>query len=150
MAKTSDVLVAANGRPQAQQVVSDHDAERLAKAYLEGFNKRDLDTWTAIFDPNVTYRPSRAVSRGAMYTGHDGLRRFLQLLEEEIGYGGRLREVRRIGPDQFAILADAKIGEELLSPISILMRVRDGLIVDMTACLGEDHTLEALGLIPPP
>ena len=47
----------------------------LARRALEAFNAHDTETWIAYLDPSVEYHSAITVPGGAVYHGHDGVRR---------------------------------------------------------------------------
>jgi hypothetical protein len=56
-------------------------------------------------------------------------------------------DVRQLGPDGLAILGEIRDQGEVLSPWGVLVRVRNGLIVESRSYLSDKELLDALGLI---
>jgi ketosteroid isomerase-like protein len=50
----------------------------LGKRAYEAFNRRDLDGFLALMDPDVEALPRTLGIEGGAYTGHDGMRRWAE------------------------------------------------------------------------
>jgi hypothetical protein len=61
--------------------MSDGNVE-LTRRFVAAFNARDIQTMIVCFDPSIEYRSAFAAVGGAVYYGHDGLRRWHRDLEE--------------------------------------------------------------------
>ena len=61
-----------------------------------------------------------------------------------------VHEVRQLEPDRLAILGELRDQGELLSPWGVLVRVRNGLIVESRSYLSDNDLLESLSLIGEP
>jgi ketosteroid isomerase-like protein len=55
----------------------------VAKAVLEGFAARDQDRLLALFTPDAEFRTRVTVLDGPDFRGHDGVRAWLQAVEEQ-------------------------------------------------------------------
>ena len=134
---------------RTEDLVPDATINLIAAAYHEAFNARDRDAWCRLFHPSVEFRPTLLIGSRSVYSGFDGVAHYLDDLHSKgVDHQGRIREVRRIGPDQFVILTDVLRAGETPAPGAIMMRVRGGLIVEVSAYLGDAKTLEAFALIP--
>jgi two-component system response regulator len=136
-------------QPSEDQVVTDAAIYQIAAAYHEAFNARDRDAWCRLFHPAVEFQPTLLIGSRSVYRGLDGVAHYLDDLHSKgVDHQGRVREVRRIGADQFVILTDVLRTGETASPGAIMIRLRGGLIVEVSAYLGDAKTLEAFALIP--
>lgn len=117
------------GRPRAEQNVELH------RQSVEAFNARDVDAFVAFCDPQIELHSSVTVPGGAVYQGHEGVRRWHRDLEE--GWGDDLR----IEPETYFELGEHTItfhvlhgrglqsGADVAKPAAHLCRWRDGRIV---------------------
>lgn len=126
-------------------------AEELARRFIDGFNRRDADALVALCHSQVEFLPTILVGQRAVYHGHDGLRRWV----EDLRAGGaahevRVRKVRVLAPDRFAVLTEVLLDGELLSPSAMIGKLEDGLIVHAKAYLSDERTLIRVGVLPPP
>jgi ketosteroid isomerase-like protein len=62
--------------------VSPQDLEIVRRSF-EAFNRRDVDGLVALCDPDCEWLPFRAQLEGMLYRGHEGVRRFLDDMEED-------------------------------------------------------------------
>jgi hypothetical protein len=126
-------------------------AEELGRRFIDGFNRRDADALVALCHPRLEFIPTILVGQRAVYHGHDGLRRWVEDLRESgAAHQVRVRRVRVLAPDRFAVLTEVLLDGELLSPSAMVAGVEDGLIVHVKAYLSDEHTLVRVGVLPPP
>jgi hypothetical protein len=59
-------------------------------------------------------------------------------------------EIRQLVPDRMAIRGEIRDQGELLSPWGVLVRVRNGLIIESRSYLSEKELLDELGLLESP
>jgi ketosteroid isomerase-like protein len=52
---------------------------------MEAFDARDIEAIVALCDPNIEYHTTFAAADGAVYHGHDGMRRWHRDLQETWG-----------------------------------------------------------------
>lgn len=64
----------------------------------------------------------------------------------EVAVGG----IRQIGPDRVAILGEIRDRGERLVPWGVVVRVRDGLIIEPHSYLSDEELLGNLGLLGAP
>lgn len=125
-------------------------AAELGRRFIEGFNRRDADALVALVHPQLEFLPTVLVGQRGVYRGRDGLRRWV---EELIASGAvhqvRVRDVRELGPDRFAVLTEVLIEGEVTSPSAMVATTRDGLIVRAKAYLSDEQTLIRVGVLPP-
>jgi hypothetical protein len=143
----ADALRAGLRRIQAH--LSDAAFQQLAVAFVDAFNRRDVEAWSAVFHPNAEFRPTRiAGSPRSRYQTRDGVRRYmLELRSRDPGHQARIRKIRRLGGNHFVVLTDVLIAGETVSPGTAIVRLEDGLIIEATAYLSDDETLTKLGLV---
>jgi hypothetical protein len=71
-----------------------------------------------------------------------------ELLDDDRGQKTRIKSVRPLGEDQFVMRGEVMIEDQVVTPSTVIFRLKDGLIVDGKAYLTDASTLEQLGLIP--
>jgi len=122
--------------------------EHLAHALVDAFNDRDRAAWLAVFDPEVEFRPTVLVAEQPVYRGLAGVTRFFdELLGEDQGHRVKIRELRTLGPDHVIIFNDVIVGDVAVAPSAVLIRARNGAIVEVTAYLTDSYTLSRLGFV---
>jgi len=125
-------------------------AEELGRRFVEGFNRRDADALLALCHPELEFLPTVLVGQGAVYRGHEGLRRWLaQLIASGATHEARIRKVRVLDDERFALLTEVCVEGEVVSPSAMVVRLKDGLIVHAKAYLSDEQTLIRVGVLPP-
>ncbi|HEV7774090.1 MAG TPA: nuclear transport factor 2 family protein [Conexibacter sp.] len=124
--------------------------EELARRFIDGFNRRDAEALVALSHPRIEFLPTILVGQRAVYHGHEGLRRWVDDLRASgAAHEVRVRTVRVLAPDGFAVLTEVLIDGELLSPSAMIAKLEDGLIVRAKAYLSDERTLIRVGVLPP-
>jgi hypothetical protein len=124
--------------------------EDLARRFIDGFNRRDADTLVTLCHPQLEFLPTILVGQRAVSRGHEGLQRWVEDLRASgAAHEVRVRKVRVLGPDRFAVLTEVLLDGELLSPSAMIAKLEDGLIVHAKAYLSDEPTLIRVGVLPP-
>ncbi len=102
----------------------------MVRASIDAFNRRDLPTLLERISPDVEWVPLRAVLEGDVYHGHEGIRRFLADMDEDIeDMRVRVDDVLEIGGSIVVYGAITGRGRgshmDLDLEVGWLMRVRD-------------------------
>jgi ketosteroid isomerase-like protein len=128
-----------------------HDeAVLLAARYVGAYNDRDLEAMLAVLDENVVSHPAPLFGRRP-HVGHAGVREWWEsMVDSGRWYQVVVSEVRDIEADRFAILGELREAGEVLSPWGVLIRVRDGLIIESRSYLSDTGLLENLRLLGGP
>ena len=124
----------------------------LTRRYIAAFNARDIETMITLFDPKIELHSAFAAVGGAVYHGHDGLRRWHRDLGEAWG-----EEIRAEAEAYFDLGEQTLVfyvlkgrgqhsGVEVAMPNAIVARSRDGVIVYMKAYAHREDALSALGV----
>ena len=141
--------------------MSQENVELHRRTY-EAFNARDVEAFIAYCDPQIEFHSTFAAVGGAVYHGHDGLRKWHRDLEEAWG------EHIRVEPEAYFDLGEHTLafhvlhgrgrqsGAAVVMPYAGVARWRDGICVywkaygdreDALRDLGvSEDTLEAVGL----
>jgi hypothetical protein len=119
---------------------------------IEAFNARDIEAFIAVADPRVEGHSTFAAVSGAVYHGHDGLRRWHRDLEEAWG-----NEIR-IEPEAYFALGEHTLvlwvfhgrgqhsGVEVTMPAALVARWRDGLCVYFKGYANREDAFADLGV----
>jgi hypothetical protein len=122
-------------------------AVRLARAYVGAYNDRDLGAMLALQDEEVISHPSRLFRNGP-HRGHAGVREWwAAMVASGRWYEVVISDIRLVGPDRVAIIGEIREHGEKLSPWGVVVRVRDGLIIESRSYLSDEELLEELGLL---
>jgi ketosteroid isomerase-like protein len=131
--------------------MSDRKVE-LARRAIAAFNARDIEAMIAYFDPNDELHAVYAAVGGAIYHGHDGLRKYFRDLEH--AWGAELR----LEPESFFDLGEQPpafqavygrgrhSGAEVAMPAARVATCRDDLIVHFKGSTDREVALTDLGV----
>ena len=130
--------------------MSKEDLE-VVRAAFDAWNRGDLNAWFTYWDERAEFYPLRAQLEGRVYSGHEGLRRFVADVSEEwktIRF--EVDEVRQageeiVGAGRFRARGRAS-GIDLDFPLGLLGVVRDGKIVYARFFSDPADAMEAAGL----
>ena len=125
----------------------------LHRRALEAFNSRDWEAAIANADPSIELHSAMTVPGGAVYHGHDGVRKYIRDMEEAWG-----EEIPRAEPEAFFDLGEYTLafavvlgrgqqsGAEVGGPVTHVARWRDGRCVYFKFHLKREDALEELGV----
>ena len=119
----------------------------LAERCVDSYKDRDLDALLRLMDENVVTHPLPLFGFGP-HRGHAGVREWWAAMEDSgLEYELVVGEVRQLAPDRVAILGELHHDGKSLGPWALLMRLRNGLIIESRSYLSDEETLERLGLL---
>jgi ketosteroid isomerase-like protein len=129
--------------------MSQENVERVHEA-VSAFNRRDIDAFLGLVDPDVHFTPHVVVVEGG-YRGHDGIRRWWQDLFDIFPDWSVEPEVRDLGDVTLAKLRVRGHGGESGTPVDqVLWQVAEwnehSKIVRLTNYGEEAEALAAVGL----
>jgi ketosteroid isomerase-like protein len=119
---------------------------------VEAFNTRDVGAFLAYCDPEIELHSTVTVPGGAVYHGHDGVRRWHRDLED--AWGNDLR----VEPEAYFDLGEHTItfhvlqgrgrqsGADVAMPAAHLCRWRDGAMVYFRGYARQEDALRDLGV----
>ncbi len=123
--------------------------ERIAQAFVDGYNARDPEAWAAIFHPDGEYCPTVLVGSRSLYVGREEIRQYIrELRESDRGQQAAWKEVRPCSETLFVMCGEVLIDGEIITEATVIFELKDGLIIRGKAYLTDDSTLERLGLLP--
>jgi ketosteroid isomerase-like protein len=131
--------------------MSKENVERLYRAY-DAFNRRDLDAYLALIDPEVELTPRiMELEGGSYYRGHDGVREWWRTLFAVFpDFSTEIVEVRDLGDSLIVAVRVRGHGVEGGAPIEEVwwqtIKVRDGKATWWRNFGSEAEALEAAGL----
>ena len=122
----------------------------VATALMDAYNRRDADAWAAAFHPDASYHPTVLAGTVSLYVGRDSIRQFLEEVgEDDRGQTARVTDVRALGDDEFVVRAEVMIEDQVVTPLTSIMRLKNGLVIEGRSYLADAATLERMGMIPP-
>jgi ketosteroid isomerase-like protein len=123
----------------------------IARAVMASWNARDLDGFLELQHPEIEMTLPRNLLEGGSYRGREGARRAFEDAVESW-------EVNRVAADRIEAVDDLVValgrafniarrgGPSVDYELAILVRVRDGLIIELRSFLTHAEALKAVGL----
>ena len=123
----------------------------LHRRAVEAFNKRDIEAYIALSDPKIECHTTMGIG-GAVYHGHDGVRRYFEDLED--AWGDEIRGE----PEAYFDLGEHTLafyvahgrgrhsGAQVAMPVAAVGRWHDGLCVYFKAYVDREDALRDLGV----
>jgi ketosteroid isomerase-like protein len=119
----------------------------LVWRWAEAVNRRDRDALIALSHPEIDLYPLQIAVSGH-YRGHEGVARWMDdLTTDDIGHGVRLESTRTLPDGRVALTGDVYLEDRLISPYTLVVEVRDGLVARVRSYLNDEETLRALKLL---
>jgi ketosteroid isomerase-like protein len=129
--------------------VSEQNVELHRRVY-EAFNARDVEGLIACLDPSIEWNAVLTVPGGAVYSGHNGIRRWFR--DHEDAWGDQIR----VQPETYFDLGEQTLalvvlqgrgrqsGAEVAMPNAQVFSWRDGLAVYYQAYIHKEDALRDL------
>jgi hypothetical protein len=122
-------------------------SHRLVRQWAAGVNARDPETVVALSDPDIVLNPMQ-VGVSGHYKGHDGVREWIgDLVASDLGHRVDFRGIRTLADGRVALFGEVFIGEQSISPYSLLVTLRDGRVAATRSYLSDEETLRQLNLL---
>lgn len=136
---------------RASESSASADAVRLAERYVGAYTDRDLDAMLAVMDEDVVSYPAPLFGHRPHF-GHAGVREWwAAMLASYERYEVVVSEVCQIGTDRAAVLGEIRSAKgSPLSPWAVVVRIRNGLIIESRSYLSDKDLLEELRLLGEP
>jgi ketosteroid isomerase-like protein len=124
----------------------------LHRRVIEAFNAHDVEAFLAIVDPQAEFHSGMTIPGGAVYHGHDGIRKYLRDMEDAWS------DETRLEPEAYFDLGEQSLafytghgrgresGLEIAAPWAQVVRWRDGLGVYFKAYPRREEALKELGI----
>ena len=140
-------------RGDTARAMSQEDVE-IARRGIEQFNRQFTSTQELDLDflaPDVEFDNSTAALEGAVYRGHDGIRKYMSLMREMwTVQKAEAEEFIAVGNDRvivsFRMVSVGRDNIEVAFRAATLVTVGDGKITHMKAFQSKADALEAVGL----
>jgi ketosteroid isomerase-like protein len=121
---------------------------RLVRRWAQAINDRDIDTLTGESAPDIDVYPLQIATVSGHYTGHDGLRRWLEDANAtNIGYQVDFVGIRTLPDGRVALFGEVHVEGAKISPYSMIATVKDGKVTTMRSYLSDEETMRHLKLI---
>ena len=121
---------------------------RLVRRWAQAINDRDLDALTAQSDPGIDVYPLQIATVSGYYTGHDGLRRWLEDTNVAgIGFQVEFVGIRTLADGRVALFGEVYVEGKVISPYSMIATVKDSRVAAMRSYLSDEETMRHLKLI---
>jgi hypothetical protein len=121
---------------------------RLVRIWAQAINDRDLETLTANSDPAVDVYPLQIATVSGHYTGHHGLRRWLEDADAtNIGYKVEFVGIRTLGEGRVALFGVVHVEGKAISPYSMIATVEGDKVTAMRSYLSDEETMRHLKLL---
>jgi hypothetical protein len=121
---------------------------RLVRTWAQAVNERDIEGLTANSDPAIDVYPLQIATVGGHYSGHDGLRRWLEDADAtDIGYKVEFVGIRTLPDGRVALFGEVYVEGKAISPYSMIAAVEGGKIAAMRSYLSDEETMRHLKLI---
>ncbi len=122
----------------------------IAREALEAVGRNDLDGFVALIHPEVTFNSLVTEADEALYTGHDGVRRWFASVKETLGDFRTDAELIQDAGDNGVltklVLRGAVRGAEVTQVVWQTVTFRDGKISGWTIHRSQAAALAAAGL----
>jgi ketosteroid isomerase-like protein len=124
----------------------------LMRQTTDAWNSRDIEAFVAYCDESIEWHSTFAAVGGAVYHGHDGLRRYQRDMEDAWG------DEIRLEPEAYFDLGEHTLGfyvvhgrgqhsgVDVAMPNAAVFTWRDGLLVHMKAYVHREDALSDLGV----
>jgi ketosteroid isomerase-like protein len=119
---------------------------------MMAFNARDIEAWIALADPQIEFRSAFAAVGGAVYHGHEGLRRYFRDIDSVWGDEIRLETEAYFDLGERTLVFQVlhgrgrQSGAEVAMPVALVARWRDGLAVNMKSYAHRADALKDMGV----
>jgi ketosteroid isomerase-like protein len=120
---------------------------RLAERYIGAYRERNLEAMLALMDENVVSYPAPLFGHRP-HVGHAGVSEWwAAMMAREETYDVVVSQIRPIDANRVAVLGEILGRGTPLSPWAVVVRVRDGLIIESRSYLSDEKLLQDLGLL---
>jgi ketosteroid isomerase-like protein len=132
------------GRPEDEPDPS----HRLVRLWATAVNDRDADALVSYSDPDVDCYPLQVAKVSGHYSGHDGMRRWLDDMEaSDTGHHVTPTGIRTLPDGRVALFGVLLVEGKEISPYSLIATLRDGRVLGIRSYLSDEETMEHLKLL---
>jgi ketosteroid isomerase-like protein len=127
------------------------ESVEIVRSVHEAFNRRDVEAIVAVWDEDAEFRPVTSAFEGAVYRGHEGLRRWMREVDEDWDvFEAHGEEYRDLGDTVLALGRWHARGRGSGIVLDVqtaawVVRVRDGKVVWFRTFSDRAEAFEAAG-----
>jgi hypothetical protein len=111
-------------------------------------NDRDGDALVSYSHPDIDCYPLQVAKVSGHYSGHDGVRRWLDDMEEsDTGHHVMATGIRTLPDGRVALFGVLLVEGKEISPYSLIATLQDDQVVGMRSYLSDEETMEHLKLL---
>jgi hypothetical protein len=119
----------------------------LVRSWVVAFNRRDVEALVRLALPTVVVYPTALFRRQDRYGGHDGLRRWIADIADDLPASVRVSAIRQQRSGEFLVIGAIVVRGKPVSPVAGLVVVRDGLVASARSYLSDEQTMRDVGHI---
>ena len=130
--------------------MSERNVERHRR-FVEAFNTRDVEAFLAYCDPKIEFHSTFSTVGGAVYHGHDQVRRLFRHIEDAWGNDFCVEPEAFFARGEYTVVVDVMHGRgyhsraEVDLPAAQVVRWRDGLVVWHQSYIHKEDAFTYLG-----
>jgi ketosteroid isomerase-like protein len=124
----------------------------LHRRNMDAYNARDIEAWIALADPQIEFHSTFAAVGGAVYHGHDGLRRYFRDIDNVWGAETRLEAEAFFDLGENTLVFQVlhgrgrNSGAQVAMPVALVVRWRNEMAVYMKGYARRLDALRDLGV----
>jgi hypothetical protein len=123
-------------------------SHRLVRQWARAVNERDWESLASHSGADIDCYPLQIATVSGHYSGHDGLRRWLDdMVASDIGHVVEFKGIRTLPDGRVALFGALFVEGKEISPYSLIATLRDGKVVAMRSYLSDEPTMEHLKLL---
>jgi ketosteroid isomerase-like protein len=123
-------------------------AHRLVRRWATAVNERDAEKLISFSHPEIDVYPLQIATVSGHYSGHDGMRRWLEdMVAPELGHQVEFVGIRTLDDGRIALFGTLFVEGKEISPYSLIATIREDKIVGMRSYLSDEDTMEHLKLL---
>jgi ketosteroid isomerase-like protein len=122
--------------------------QRLVRLWATAVNERDRDALVSYSHPDIDCYPLQVAVVSGHYSGHDGVRRWMDDMDASgTGHNVEATGIRTLPDGRVALFGVLLVEGKEISPYSLIATIRDGKVSGMRSYLSDEETMEHLKLL---
>jgi hypothetical protein len=123
-------------------------SHRLVRRWATAVNERDAEKLIDLSDPGIDVYPLQVAKVSGHYSGHEGMRRWLDDMEaSDTGHNVRATGIRTLPDGRVALFGVLLVEGKEISPYSLIATLRGDKVLGMRSYLSDEETMEHLKLL---
>jgi hypothetical protein len=132
-------------RPPEEEPDQSH---RVVRVWATAVNERDREALVANSHPEIDCYPLQVAVVSGHYSGHDGVRRWMDDMDASgTGHNVEATGIRTLPDGRVALFGVLRVEGKEISPYSMIATLRDGKVIGMRSYLSDEETMEHLKLL---